>query len=152
VVTFVVQRLARAAGIATFGDNDAPDLTTVQMVQYKANTPDAYLSEIDDDWRKERLLEIRQAMFELVPAVAEDIGYGMLRFARQGHVLCHLNAQKSFVGLYLGNVATLDPDGEITSELNVGKGCIRVRKKDSIDVLRTLISRKAAMPAVGGSC
>ncbi len=122
------------------------------MVQYKANSPEAYLNEIDDDWRKERLLEIRQAIFELVPEVSEDIGYGMLRFARKGHVFCHLNAQKSFVGLYLGNVARLDPDGKITSDLNVGKGCIRVRKKDSIEVLRTLMSRKAAMPASGDSC
>ena len=96
------------------GKDGAPDLTRLQMVQYKANSPDAYLNEIDDDWRKERLLEIRQAIFELVPAVGEDIGYGMLRFAREGDVFCHLNAQKSFVRLYLGDVARLDPDGKIT--------------------------------------
>ncbi|MBT8458985.1 MAG: DUF1801 domain-containing protein [Boseongicola sp.] len=122
------------------------------MVKYTAETPQAYLSELDEDWRKERLLAIRAIIQDTVPELSEGIAYGMLGFERDGSVFCHLNAQRAFVGLYLGDVARLDPDGELTSDLNVGKGCIRVRKSDDLDVLRTLIELKADLPDDTGGC
>ena len=122
------------------------------MVQYAAESPAAYLAELADDWRKARLINIRDAILELVPDVRETVGYGMLRFERGTSVFCHLNAQKSFVGLYLGDVAQLDPDGHLTDDLNVGKGCVRVRKRDRMDAIRLLIERKAKLPPDEAGC
>ena len=83
------------------------------------------------------------SLIMFVNGVGVAIAYGMLGFERDGSVFCHLNAQKAFVGLYLGDVARLDPDGGLTSGLNVGKGCIRVRKSDDLDALRAAMEEDA---------
>ncbi len=111
-------------------------------MQYDADSPEAYLDQIDDDWRRDRLLAIR-AMLLAVPGVLEGVGYGMLRYERAGEAFAHLNAQKGYVGLYIGDVAKLDPDGEISAGLNCGKGCVRVRKRDDLEAVRGLVVRKA---------
>lgn len=111
-------------------------------MQYDADTPDAYLALLADDWRRERLLAIRKMILEVVPDVAEGIGYGMLRYESGGNVVAHLNAQKGYVGLYLGDVAKIDPAGEFSAGLNCGKGCVRVRKRDDLEKVHGLLARK----------
>ena len=111
-------------------------------MQYDAETPEAYLELLDRDWRRERLLDIRAAMLA-VSGVEEGIGYGMLQYRRGGDVFAHLNAQKAYVGVYLGELEKLDPGGAIRAGINCGKSCLRVKKRDGADVARALIERKA---------
>ncbi len=48
-------------------------------MQYDAETPEAYLKLLEDDWRRERLLAIRETLLK-VPGIAEGIGYGMRQY------------------------------------------------------------------------
>ena len=110
-------------------------------MQYDAATPEAYLEMLEEDWRRERLLLIRE-MFLGVPGVAESMSYKMLGYHRGGAVFGHLNAQKGFVGVYLGDLERIDPGGVIRGGMNCGKSCVRVRKRDDLGVIKALIGRK----------
>ena len=112
-------------------------------MQYDAETPDEYLRLIDDDWRRERLLAIREMMLAM-PGVEEGIGYKMLQYRRGGDVFAHLNAQKGFVGVYLGELERIDPGAALRGKMNCGKSCLRVRKRDDLGVVEALIARKAS--------
>ena len=46
-------------------------------MQYDAETPDAYLKMLDDDWRRDRLLAVRE-MYLAIPGIAESMSYKML--------------------------------------------------------------------------
>ncbi len=113
-------------------------------MQYDAETPEAYLEMLDDDWRREKLLAIRAAMLA-VPGVKEGVGYGMLAYRRGEDVFAHLNAQKGYVGVYLGDLERIDPGGTIRDGANCGKSCLRVRKRDALDVALRLVGEKAAL-------
>ena len=113
-------------------------------MQYDAETPGAYLEMLDDDWRREKLLAIREGILA-VPGVVEGVGYGMLAYHRGEDVFAHLNAQKAYVGVYLGDLERIDPGGVIRAGANCGKSCLRVRKSDALDVAERLIAEKAAL-------
>jgi len=112
-------------------------------MQYDAATPVKYLAMIDDDWRRERLLTIREMLLE-IPGIAEGMAYGMLQYNVDGEVFAHLNAQKAYVGVYLGELDRFDPGAEIRAGMNFGKSCLRVRKRDDLAVVRELVARKRA--------
>ncbi|MGI9389121.1 MAG: DUF1801 domain-containing protein, partial [Boseongicola sp.] len=115
----------------------------VELMQYDAETPQQYLAMIDDDWRRERLLAIRDMLLK-VPKMSEGIAYGMLQYRADGEVFAHLNAQKAYVGVYLGELERFDPDAGIRGGMNFGKSCLRVRKRDDLGIVQTLIERKVA--------
>ncbi len=106
-------------------------------MQYDAGTPEEYLRELEDDWRRETLLQLRQVVFSAAPHLNEGINYKMLSFSDERGTVFHLNAQKHYVSLYVGNAGRIDPGGELLKGLNVGKGCIRFSK--SVDVSGTRI-------------
>ena len=97
-------------------------------MQYNANTPTDYLQLLAEDWRKESLLELRAIIHEKAPSLAEGIEYKMLSYSDDRGTLFHLNAQKNYVSLYVGNAAKIDEDGSLLEGINVGKGCIRFSK------------------------
>ena len=97
-------------------------------MQYDAETPADYLQLLDDDWRKETLLELRALLTELEPELEESIHYRMLGYGKGQDFVFHLNAQKGYVSLYCGNASKIDPYGKLLAGLNVGKGCIRFSK------------------------
>ncbi len=111
-------------------------------MKYEADSPDAYLTAIDDDWRKDRLLAIRD-MLLAVPDMREGIGYGMLQYRLHGDVFAHLNAQKAYVGVYLGDLERIDPGAAIRGKMNCGKSCVRVRKSDDLEAVQRLVQTKA---------
>lgn len=116
-------------------------------MKIEAETVEEYWANVPDDWRRERMLAIREMILELAPDAQETLGWGMLRYAldqTEDRIICHLNAQSRYVGLYLGDVAHLDPEGEITEGMDVGKGCVRVRKGEEIEKIRELVERKVA--------
>lgn len=102
-----------------------------------ANTPQDYIAQLDDDWRRKSLLDIREILLSQTPKMQEDMNYKMLGYSIEGDFLFHLNAQQAYVSLYVGDAAKIDPKGELLAGLNVGKGCVRFKKKN--DVTKTRI-------------
>ena len=101
-------------------------------MQYDVATPQEYLAAIDHDWRFEKLNQLRDIMREVAPEFAEGINYKMLCYQDQRGVVFHLNAQKNYVGFYVGNIDKVDPSGTLLAGMDVGKGCIRLKKTTTI--------------------
>ncbi len=101
-------------------------------MQYEVNTPTEYMDTIENDWRKEKIVELRAMIKAKVPGVNEGINYKMLSYRQGEEIIFHLNAQKKYVCLYVGNITKIDPNGVLLNGLNLGKGCIRFKKSDSI--------------------
>lgn len=101
-------------------------------MQYDVKTPEEYLRELDDDWRRETLLQLRQVLFAAAPGLTEGINYKMLSYSDERGTVFHLNAQKHYVSLYVGNAGRIDPGGELLEGLNVGKGCVRFGKSAEV--------------------
>lgn len=97
-----------------------------------AKTPNEYIEQLDHDWRRETLLALRDIIKAKGPALEERINYKMLGYGDAETEVFHLNVQKAYVSLYVGNAAKIDPGGTLLAGLNVGKGCIRFKKTDEI--------------------
>ena len=103
---------------------------------YDAKTPKDYLNQLEDDWRRATLLDLRAIVMATSPLVEEHIHYKMSGYGRADDYVCHLNAQRGYVSLYVGDILKIDPKGELVASLNVGKGCIRFTKSKSVDNTR----------------
>ena len=92
-----------------------------------------FLDKLENDWKKEKLTEIRQLILKY-PQLKESMNYGMLSYGSetQGEPLFHLNAQKNYVSLYVGDISKIDPNKSLLKGLNLGKGCIRISKTKNI--------------------
>ncbi|SPJ23082.1 iron chaperone [Palleronia abyssalis] len=101
-----------------------------------AETPAEYMDMLDDDWRRDKLQHIRAIIKKQAPQLAERIHYKMLGYGIDDAFAFHLNAQRAYVSLYVGNASKVDPTGELLEGLNVGKGCIRFSKSTKIDDTR----------------
>lgn len=110
---------------------------------HEAATPEEYLSVLDDDWRKERLLAIRDVFLD-VPGAGEGMKYKMLHYSVGGSSLGILNAQKGYVAVYMDDLAVLDPDGTLRDGLDCGKSCVRVKKRTDMAKVDALIARRIA--------
>ena len=99
---------------------------------HDASTPQQYLSNLPDDWRKYTLMQLRALVLRQGPDLEESVHYKMLGYGAQDRFVFHLNAQKGYVSLYVGDIHKIDPTGEPVSGLDVGKGCIRFKKTTSI--------------------
>ncbi len=102
-------------------------------MQYDVDTAEQYLVQLTSDWRKDKLLALRQELYNLAPEIEECINYKMLCYRLSKHVVCHLNVQKNTVSLYVGDISKVDPSGELLRNYNVGKGCVRLTKTKSIE-------------------
>ena len=106
-------------------------------MQYDVSTPQEYLNSLEDDWRRETLLKLRVLIKEKNPRIVEGINYKMLSYSDDDGTVFHLNAQKAYVSLYVGDAGKIDPAGRLLAGLDRGKGCIRFKK--SVDVTATRI-------------
>lgn len=104
-------------------------------MQYNAKDPSDYLSMLDDDWRKEKLLYVRQLILTYAPELKESIRYKMLNFGKGESYVFALNAQKHYVSLYVGSIDKINQSDSLLTDYNYGKGCIRIRK--TIDIEQT---------------
>jgi len=102
----------------------------------EADIPQEYIAQLKDDWRRQSLLDIRDILLSQTPQLQEKIHYKMLGYSVEGDFLFHLNAQQAYVSLYVGNASKIDPNGELLADLDVGKGCIRFKKKDRVSRTR----------------
>ena len=105
-------------------------------MQYDVKTPAEYLKALSDDWRKGTLLELREIILSQPEGLKESINYKMLCYRLGEDAIFHLNAQKGYVSLYVGNTGKIDPDGALLSGLNLGKGCIRFTKSKKVASIR----------------
>ena len=118
-----------------------------QAMQYDVDTPQAYLDALDEDWRKALVLQLREIISDVAPDWSEGIGHKMLSYSGKTGPAMHLNAQKGYVALYVGDALALDPDGSLLAGLDCGKSCIRLRKTkvparpDLIEILRRVAAR-----------
>ncbi len=103
---------------------------------YEVDTPEEYLQSIPSDWRKEKLEELRALILKQSNEFEECINYKMLCYRLNGNAVFHLNAQKGYVSLYVGDIKKIDPQNTLLDGLNVGKGCIRFTKSKKIDSTR----------------
>lgn len=104
-------------------------------MQYEANSPMEYLELLEDDWRKVKLMEVRRIILEYGPELEEGILYKMLCYGDERSKLFSLNAQKSYVSLYVGTIDKIGNANILLSGYDYGKGCIRIKK--SIDIQKT---------------
>ena len=99
---------------------------------YDVKTPGQYFNALEDDWRKETLEQIRSIIRSKAPDLVEGIDYKMLSYSDKKGVVFHLNAQKNYVSLYVGNIKKIDEDGCLLEGIEVGKGCIRFKKSVTV--------------------
>ncbi|CTQ55151.1 hypothetical protein LP7551_03692 [Roseibium album] len=68
-------------------------------MQHSAETPQEYLEQLDDDWRRQKVLQIRNLIKSAEPSIKEHIHNKMLGYALDGEFFFHLNAQRNYVSL-----------------------------------------------------
>ncbi|WOV86511.1 DUF1801 domain-containing protein [Sporosarcina oncorhynchi] len=102
-------------------------------MQYDAKNPEAYLEMLEDDWRKEKLLAIRQMILTYAPELEEVIRYKMLNYGTEDNYVLALNAQKQYVSLYVGTIEKVENAETLLAGYKYGKGCIRVKKSIKIE-------------------
>lgn len=102
-------------------------------MQYDTKNSEEYLELLEDDWRKEKLLAIRQMILAYAPELEEVIRYKMLNFGKEENYVLALNAQKHYVSLYVGTIDKVENAETLLAGFNYGKGCIRVKKSIKIE-------------------
>ncbi|MEO1054810.1 MAG: DUF1801 domain-containing protein [Bacteroidota bacterium] len=100
---------------------------------YNVKTPSEYLDLLEDDWRKPTLLALREIILSQSDEIQESIQYKMLHYSFNDTSLFHLNAQKGYVSLYCGDTTKVDNSDKWLEGLDMGKGCIRFKKKNRVD-------------------
>lgn len=105
-------------------------------MQYEVETSLEYLEALEDDWRKEKLLSLREIIFSKAPEMTESIDYKMLCYGDSKTSVFALNAQKNYVSLYVGDIKKIDESRALLRNVDVGKGCIRFRKSAAISDTR----------------
>ena len=101
-------------------------------MQSDATTPDDFLTSLDSDWRRQTLEQIRAIIQREAADLDESMHYKMLGYSADGEFIFHLNVQKSYVSLYVGDISKIDPDGALLDGLDLGKGCIRFKASTSV--------------------
>lgn len=104
-------------------------------MQYDAKNAEEYLTMLEEDWRKEKLLVVRKMILDYAPELEEVIRYKMLNFGKEDDYVLALNAQKHYVSLYVGTIEKIDGAEKLLEGFKQGKGCIRIRK--TIDIRQT---------------
>ena len=115
---------------------------------YDAETPEDYIAVLDDNWRKEKLLQIREYLLSL-SGVKEGMQYKMLQYTQNEKLIAIMNAQRGYVSVYMDDLSVLDPDGSLLAGHNFGKSCLRLRKTEAIDVVKELVTRRIALHQAG---
>ncbi len=52
----------------------------------------------------------------------------MLCYSKGEQSIFHLNAQKAYLSLYVGNIDQVGNSGSLLKGFDMGKGCIRIKK------------------------
>lgn len=100
---------------------------------YNFKTSKQYLENLEKGWIKDKLEEVRNIILKYGPELEEAIEYKMLCYRLKEKTVFHLNAQKSYVSLYVGSIDKIQEGRHLLQNFNLGKGCIRVKKNNTIN-------------------
>jgi uncharacterized protein YdhG (YjbR/CyaY superfamily) len=105
---------------------------------------DAYLDAASPD-RRPGLLHIRAICLETLDGFIETIRYGMPSYERDGDVELGFADQKQYISFYVLRTDVMAAHRERLHGLSVGKGCIRYRRPEQIDleVVRSIVATTA---------
>lgn len=101
-------------------------------MQYDVKTAKEYLEILEQDWRKEKLKQVRNLIKKHGSDLCESIEYKMLAYGKDGKNIFHLNAQSAYVSLYVCTINKIKDAEEQLKDFDTGKGCIRIKKKVEI--------------------
>ncbi|WP_329385337.1 DUF1801 domain-containing protein [Streptomyces sp. NBC_01351] len=115
------------------------------MVQSSASDVDGYLAELPEA-RREALTRLRQLCRTELKGFEEVMAYGMPVYERDGVGEIAFASQKQYVSFYLMRTDVREAFAEALAGHDMGKGCLRFRKPESIDfgLLRDLLRATAA--------
>lgn len=119
------------------------------MVSSAATTVDEYMSEIPEP-RRSALERIRSLCLQELAGFEEAIAYGMPAYSREGYGGIAFANQKQYISLYVLRTDVTAAFAERLAGHDMGKGCLRFRKVESIDyaLVRDLLAATAASPGV----
>ncbi|MEU2497597.1 iron chaperone [Streptomyces pseudogriseolus] len=117
------------------------------MVQSNATDVDACLAEVSDD-RKVVLTRLRELCRAELTGFTEVMAYGMPAYERDGVAEIAIASQKQYISFYLMRSDVRDAFAERLAGQDVGKGCLRFRKPERVDLelVRDLLRATAAAP------
>jgi len=122
-------------------------------MQYEVKSPSEYLDKLENDWRRDRLNQVREMIKKHGPDLNEGIQYKMLAYDLDGKSIFNLNAQRAYISLYVGTINKVDNAHELLKAFDTGKGCIRIKKRVEIQEtgLEEFIKRTIALWKKGGN-
>lgn len=120
---------------------------------YEAKTPSEYREQLENDWRADKLEEVHQMIKKHGPHLKEGIEYKMLSYGNNEKNIFHLNAQRAYVSLYVGDIDKVENARDLLKDFDKGKGCIRIKKKVDISEsgLEEFIKRTVELWEEGGN-
>lgn len=112
-----------------------------------ASDVDGYLAELPEG-RGEALSRLRELCRAELAGFGEVMAYGMPVYERDGVGEVAFASQKQYVSFYLMRTDVREAFAERLAGHDMGKGCLRFRKPESIDfdLLRDLLRATAAKP------
>lgn len=115
------------------------------MVSSSARDVDEYLAEVAET-RREALTRLRELCRAELSGFDEVMNYGMPAYQRDGVAEIAFASQKQYISFYLMRTDVRDAFAERLAGHDMGKGCLRFRKVDSIDfgLVRDLLKATAA--------
>jgi len=105
-----------------------------------------YLESVGDEDRRAALTELREACLQLLPGFTESMRYRMPGYERDGELELGFANQKQYISLYVLRTDVMAAHRDRLDGLNVGKGCIRYRRPDQMDmdVVRSILRMTAS--------
>lgn len=107
---------------------------------------DRYLESVPDAGRRAALVELRETCLELLPGFAEAVRYRMPCYLRGDEPEIAFANQKQYISLYVPRTDVMAAHRDRLGGLSVGKGCIRYRRPEQIDmdVVRAILRTTAS--------
>ncbi|MFE0960111.1 iron chaperone [Streptomyces fungicidicus] len=115
------------------------------MVQSTAKDVDAYLAEVPEE-RREVLTRLRRLCRAELKEFREAMAYGMPVYQRGGTAEIAFASQKQYISVYLMRGDVREAFEERLAGQDMGKGCLRFRRPESVDfeLVRDLLRATAA--------
>ena len=117
------------------------------MVRSNAGDVDTYLAQQPEE-RRDVLTRIRRLCLQELTGFDEVMAYGMPAYERDGTGEIAFASQKQYISFYLLRTDVRDAFAERLAGHDMGKGCLRFRKPESVDfeLLRDLLRGTASGP------
>jgi len=112
---------------------------------------DAYLAGVPPA-RQAVLSEIRDACVEHLDGFDEVVAYGMPGYERDGQVEAGFASQKQYISVYILRTEVMEAHRDRLASIDTGKGCLRWRKPEDVDLDVIASMLRATAVATGPVC